>query len=97
MSFQTGFHRLAELLCVLAEESLRVGPGLATGSDVVREGEANVVIPYTIDELAQIIGAHRNTVSNALARLRELGLVARQPRPIAVSNLAGLRAYLDEH
>lgn len=54
------------------------------------------VIPYSIDELAEIIGAHRNTVSNSLAHLRKRGLVAGGPRPIAVADVEGLRRYLDE-
>ena len=47
-------------------------------------------------ELAEIIGAHRNTVSNSLAHLRKRGLVAGGPRPIAVADVEGLRRYLDE-
>lgn len=52
-------------------------------------------IPYSIDELAEIIGAHRNTVSNALAHLRKLGLVEKQPRPIVVCDKRGLQALME--
>lgn len=54
------------------------------------------VVPYTIDELAEIIGAHRNTVSNSLAHLRKCGLVEKSPRPLVVADVEGLRRYLDE-
>lgn len=54
------------------------------------------VILYTIDELASIIGTHRNTVTNSLSHLRSKGYVAKQLRPIVVEDLAGLRRYLDE-
>ena len=53
-------------------------------------------ILYTIDELASIIGTHRNTVTNSLSHLRSKGYVAKQLRPIVVEDLAGLRRYLDE-
>ena len=53
-------------------------------------------IPYTIDELASIIGTHRNTVTNALSHLRGRGYIAKQLRPIIVEDLAGLRRYLDD-
>lgn len=54
------------------------------------------VIPYSIDELAGIIGAHRNTVSNSLAHLRKQGLVTSGSRPIAVTDVERLRCYLDK-
>lgn len=52
-------------------------------------------ITYSIDELAEIVGAHRNTVSNALAHLRKLGLVEKQPRPIIVRDRQGLQALVE--
>lgn len=55
----------------------------------------NAEIPYSIDELAEMVGAHRNTVSNALAHLRGLGLVSAQTRPIAVADVEGLSRYVD--
>lgn len=53
------------------------------------------IVSYTIDELACIIGAHRNTVTNALSYLRAQGYVAKYPRPIVVQDINGLRRYLD--
>ena len=52
------------------------------------------MIPYTIDRLAEIIGAHRNTVSNALGRLRQEGIIGRQLKPIVVVDLEGLARSL---
>lgn len=52
-------------------------------------------IAYSIDELAEIVGAHRNTVSNALAHLRKLGLIEKQPRPIVVRDKEGLQALME--
>lgn len=59
-------------------------------------GNDSTTIPYSIDELAEIIGAHRNTVSNSLAYLRKKGLVGRQARPITISDAEGLKNYLEE-
>lgn len=83
LSFQTGMRRLAALLYALAAR----GGGAAPGA---------VEVPYTIDQLAEIIGSHRNTVSNALGLLRKLGFVSGRSRPIEVCDLPGLRRYLDE-
>lgn len=53
------------------------------------------VVPYSIDELAEIIGSHRNTVSNALSHLRKLGLVEKDPRPLRVRDSEGLRQFAE--
>ncbi len=90
LSFQTGMRRLAALLHALAAR----GEGLGRPSEGQRADA--IEIPYSIDQLAEIIGAHRNTVSNALGLLRKLGFVTNRPRPIEVCNLAGLRRYLEE-
>lgn len=52
------------------------------------------MIPYTIDRLAEIIGAHRNTVSSALGRLRQEGIIGRQLKPIVVVDVDGLARSL---
>lgn len=57
--------------------------------------DGEMVVSYPIDELAAIIGTHRNTVSNALSLLRKLGLVEKSPRPLRVRDLAGLRAFAE--
>ena len=53
-------------------------------------------IPYTVEELASIIGAHRNTVTNALSIFRSKEFVDRHRRPIVVKDPVGLRLFLDE-
>lgn len=57
------------------------------------EGEA--AVPYSIDELAEIIGTHRNTVSNALSHLRKLGLLEQGSRPVRVRDAEGLRRFVE--
>ena len=85
LSFQTGAQRLAALLYSLA----CARPFAETG----RDGNG-AVIPYTIDRLAEIIGAHRNTVSNALGQLRRQGIVGEQLKPIVVIDVDGLARSL---
>lgn len=85
LSFQTGAQRLTALLYSLACSQQ---PAPAGGD------EGGVAIPYTIDRLAEIIGAHRNTVSNALGQLRREGLVGRQAKPIVVTDVDGLARSL---
>ena len=84
LSFQTGAQRLGALLYSLA---------CSQPAKVRRDG-GEIVIPYTIDRLAEIIGAHRNTVSSALGRLRQEGIIGRQLKPIVVVDLEGLARSL---
>ena len=51
-------------------------------------------MPYSIDEVAEIVGAHRNTVSNAFSHLRKLGLLEKAPRPVRVRDVEGLRLFV---
>ena len=55
--------------------------------------DGELTVPYSIDELAEIIGAHRNTVSNALSHLRKVGLVEKGSRPLRVRDVEGLRQF----
>ncbi|MEE8717213.1 MAG: Crp/Fnr family transcriptional regulator [Coriobacteriales bacterium] len=75
LSFQTGMERLAVLLC-----SLTAG-----------QCHSNCAVPFTIDELAEIIGTHRNTVSTALARFRQLGAIEESCRRIVVTDSSKLQ------
>ena len=84
LSFQTGAQRLGALLY-----SLACSQPAKAGCD----GD-EIVIPYTIDRLAEIIGAHRNTVSSALGRLRQEGVIGRQLKPIVVVDVEGLARSL---
>ncbi len=88
LSFQTGAQRLGALLYSLA---CAQPPAMAG-----RQDGGGVVIRYTIDRLAEIIGAHRNTVSNALGRLRREGVVGEQQKPIVVTDVEGLARILRE-
>ena len=58
--------------------------------------DGETTVPYSIDELAAIIGTHRNTVSNALSHLRKLGLVEKSARPVRVRDAEGLRVFAEE-
>jgi len=55
----------------------------------------DTTVSYTIDELANLIGSHRNTVSTALSEFRSKGLIAEQKRPIVVTDLLGISRYLE--
>ena len=56
--------------------------------------DGNPEVPYSIDEVAEIVGAHRNTVSNAFSHLRKLGLLEKAPRPVRVRDVEGLRLFV---
>jgi CRP/FNR family transcriptional regulator, cyclic AMP receptor protein len=51
----------------------------------------------THEEIASRISTHREAVTLELARLEELGLVARTGRTLVITNLAGLRKLAGEH
>lgn len=55
---------------------------------------SGTTISYSIDELASIVGTHRNTITNALSHLRSEGYIDQQQRPIVVSDPEGLSRYL---
>lgn len=97
LSFQTGLRRLAELLYALACDAVYTA-GWSERDGTMRSptGDGPIAIYYTVEELAEMIGAHRNTVSNALGTLRKLGLVTARVRPIEVSNIERLESYLEE-
>lgn len=88
--FQIMNSQTEEIANLSFENGVRRLAGLLQ-SLVVSDG---ATIPYTIDELASIIGAHRNTVTNSLSYLRAEGYVAKQQRPIVVADIEGLRRYL---
>jgi CRP/FNR family transcriptional regulator, cyclic AMP receptor protein len=54
-----------------------------------------VVSGYTHQDLAERLGAYRETVSQALGRFRAERLVDVEPRRIRVLDAAGLRAYVE--
>jgi CRP/FNR family transcriptional regulator, cyclic AMP receptor protein len=73
--------RLAHLLAELADED--------GGSTTV----SGVDIPFSQDELAAMVGASRESVARALARLRASGLVESRPRGVALIDVAALRSH----
>ena len=73
--------RLAHLLAELADEH----GGSTTGS--------GVEILFTQDELAAMVGASRESVARALARLRASGLVESRRRGVALIDVAALRSH----
>ncbi len=72
--------RVAGVLC-----SLAVGSGLAADGD----GEA-VALDVTHAALADLVGAHRVSVTNSLKDLERRGLIEVRPRRIMVRDLDGL-------
>lgn len=51
---------------------------------------------FTIDDFAEMLGVHRNTVSNALTALRRQGLIDEKSKPVRVRDLEGLKAFIDD-
>jgi CRP/FNR family transcriptional regulator, cyclic AMP receptor protein len=73
--------RLAHLLAELADED---------GDSTAENG---IDIPFSQDELAAMVGASRESVARALARLRASGLVESRRRGVALIDVAALRRH----
>jgi CRP/FNR family transcriptional regulator, cyclic AMP receptor protein len=73
--------RLAHLLVELADED----GDSSTGS--------GIEIPFSQDELAAMVGASRESVARAVARLRASGLVETRRRGVALLDVAALRRH----
>jgi CRP/FNR family transcriptional regulator, cyclic AMP receptor protein len=73
--------RLAHLLAELADED---------GGSTAENG---IDIPFSQDELAAMVGASRESVARALARLRASGLVESRRRGVALIDVAALRGH----
>ncbi len=54
---------------------------------------SGVEIPFSQDELAAMVGASRESVARALARLRASGLVESRRRGVALIDVAALRSH----
>ena len=80
MSFKQVPARLASLVLQLVEDE-----GVRT-----REGY-EILTYYTHEQLAAMIGAHRVSVTRALARLQDSGLIEQRERRIFVHDLEALR------
>ena len=73
--------RLAHLLAELADED---------GDTAAPNG---IEIPFSQEELAAMVGASRESVARALARLRAEGLVETRRRGVALVDVAALRRH----
>lgn len=80
MSFKQVPARLASLVLQLVEDE-----GVRT-----REGY-EILTYYTHEQLAAMVGAHRVSVTKALARLQDSGLIEQRERRIFVHDLEALR------
>lgn len=78
------YHRLAKVLLELAAEH-----------GTKAEGGTLIAMRVTHEDLANLIGTTRETVTNQLGRFRREGLIARRGRQLVV-NVARVTAYLKE-
>lgn len=82
ISFYTAEQRLAAFLVVLAGE---IG---------VIEGE--ILLSYTNDELADVLGFHRNSITNAIASLAKRGYVQKVRNGIIILDLKKLKDFVNK-
>lgn len=80
ISMYSTAERLAELFVILAEE-------------YSQKETDEVVIPFNNEELAAMIGACRNSVSNAISLFNKENLIRKQRGSLIVTNLKGLKEY----
>ncbi|MBX0327882.1 Crp/Fnr family transcriptional regulator [Oscillochloris sp. ZM17-4] len=81
IAFKSVPQRLASVLLSLAG----VGPGPVAG------GSPPSVVRYTHQQLADMIGSYRETVTKAIGELREAGLIRIEDEAIALTDLAQLQ------
>ncbi len=87
--------RLAESEARLEELAYRDVP-TRIASVLLRMSRDGVTADLTHEELADMVGAHRETVTKALSDMREQGLVRLGRRHLEVLDRARLRSLLDE-
>ncbi|WP_434511402.1 Crp/Fnr family transcriptional regulator [Desulfitobacterium sp. AusDCA] len=73
--------RLAALLVLLAEE-------------FHQKEQCNIVIPFNNEELATMVGACRNSVSNALSVFQKQNLIYKQRGGLIIADLPQLKEYI---
>lgn len=78
--------RLARTLIQLAEQQ-----GTAAGEESVR-----LNVPLTQQELAEIIGSCRQTVTTTLQKFRDMNFIHTGKRYIEIRNIKGLRAFAEK-
>jgi CRP/FNR family transcriptional regulator, cyclic AMP receptor protein len=81
IAFKSVPQRLASVLLSLAG----ISPGLSVGS------QPPSVVRYTHQQLADMIGSYRETVTKAIGELREAGLIRIEDEAISLTDLAQLQ------
>jgi CRP-like cAMP-binding protein len=85
LRFRTVEERVAGLLSTLAARRAKVA---RSGSALRSESRRSVQLTHS--EIADLVGAHRVSVTNSLRALEERGLVEVRPRRIVLRDPAGL-------
>lgn len=90
-------HRVGQFLAQPVDYRLAVALLAISRTDPSRpDNPVSLEIPLTHEELAQLIGSRRPTVSSALSRLRQSGLIEREARVIRIADRAGLEHLVAE-
>ena len=90
-------HRVGHFLAQSVDYRLAVALLAISRTDPARPDQpAWREIPLTHEELAQLIGSRRPTVSSVLSRFRQAGLIERQARTIRIADRGGLERLVAE-
>jgi len=90
-------HRVGEFFTLPVEYRLAVALLAISRPDPSRHADPiSQNIPLTHEELAQLIGSRRPTVSTILARFRKTGLIARSGRATRIDDRGGLARRVAE-
>jgi CRP-like cAMP-binding protein len=90
-------HRVGEFFALPVECRLALALLAITAPDPSHHAEPiSQDIPLTHEELAQLIGSRRPTVSTILARFRQAGLIARSGRATRIDDRGGLERRIGE-
>jgi CRP-like cAMP-binding protein len=90
-------HRVGEFYTLPVEYRLALALLAISRPDPSRHAEpVSLDIPLTHEELAQLIGSRRPTVSTILARFRQAGLIARNGRATRIDDRGGLERRVAE-
>lgn len=91
----TQARRVRELEARLEESSLRdMQSRVASALLRLWERQGTDTVEVSHQELADIVGTYRETVTRTLAELRDDGLIALERRSIHIANAAGLRSLV---
>jgi CRP-like cAMP-binding protein len=90
-------HRVGQFLAQSVDYRLAVALLAISRPDPSQpDNPTSLEIPLTHEELAQLIGSRRPTISSTLSRFRETGLVERQTRALRIADRAGLERLVAE-